>query len=1420
MSHLFRLSGRLCLHFLREKPIPCAACIQLRIDSKHIRNKSGYQYKVEENTEGQPRQHLKKKESYGQPHLQLVNTLSARASQLSENSTDQNNIGQSNLSDHQSQTFLTTEKIPQHARHRSPDRKSKLLNQHVVKSTDDVPLESSKPKEISAEAQERKRKKRLKYLSKEKKFQDALDEYYGRKNSNLKTQTIPEKSDFFSDVHKQSGNLAELYLPAEKQKLDEARKCFKFKEKQSERNANRSVDIFDLISKRNENVDVEAELSEAEGVELPSKDQSRMLPEDEWNLLKQLRRQYRNRPAKLWSEQEMQEFERELDVFHEEGDIVLYEGDHLVIPDDLDPSSLEGVLTRKALQKKEKHAPVKPLEKEEEIVRIVRNEHQNNSLLAYVDACVSTGLTRNAVRMLNLYRQKVKLEKVEIYNIVLRGLVREKASFAEVRRMFTYMREDGIQPSMESYMLCLASLAPQNSEYDRLMASFIVKDMVKQGLDVKNIFNECHFFNNERHVVYELLKSVIPDYEPHPPQIEKQYEGPLVEALNTPLPSNQKVSVNPFSGVMSSDDMMRQAERQFNLELDGFVDIKSIFNTGKPMDLCKESEMQRLEERWRKNYMKAFITKRQQVLQNKSALNRVNIYPFLCLFPVEDYVDMLLKEAYRWTTLSQSYSLSVLTMATDLGHLVYQRYFVQRKIDSDVFPKLHRAYASYVERLSDPDQDVSNLRAEWNRILQRLNDGNNMEIPVPRWSISINRMIGDFLFDIVYENTDINTNFFYKNKPVRYAKAFQKVKRSRNMKQINELLSHPMLLRLRNAEADLKFKTFEIPSLCPVIPYTSPDSGGNFCSVHDSCGCGDQQLTKFKDMSDKAAPVLDTLNILGTCAWIINKPVLEVILKVFRSGGDPDLDIPNLPDNIPAPEKPDTTKAGVKQKKALELQYSKELEKYRKLYKETNSLWWSCLYKLSIANTYKDNVMWFPMKMDFRGRVYPIPPHFNHQGQDFVRSLQMFARGKPLGPEGLSWVKLHLVNLTGLKKRSSNAEKLLYADEIMPDILDSADNPLNGRGWWRTIEEPWQCLSLCMEVANATRSGDPASYVSHVPIHQDGSCNGLQHFAALGRDGEGAKSVNLHPAEIPADVYSEVVALVGKEIEQEIESKGPQAKIAALCKEYLERKVGCNLECKEYLERKVGCNLECKEYLERKVIKQSIMTTVYGVTSYGARKQIFRQLDYKDFPDEHINVASQYLMKTTFDCMRKLFTSAKEIQTWFDKCALAISRTANSPVEWITPLNFPVIQAYYREMSMNLDCMPVFIKDSKFLQVHDRRQKNGFSPNFVHSLDATHMMLTALHCHRKGITYSAVHDCFWTHAADVNLMNIITREQFVALHSQPILQNLSQFFMDRYINSSNLEGSKRDRLANTLTSVPSTGTFDLKNVMDSTYFFS
>lgn len=58
---------------------------------------------------------------------------------------------------------------------------------------------------------------------------------------------------------------------------------------------------------------------------------------------------------------------------------------------------------------------------------------------------------------------------------------------------------------------------------------------------------------------------------------------------------------------------------------------------------------------------------------------------------------------------------------------------------------------------------------------------------------------------------------------------------------------------------------------------------------------------------------------------------------------------------------------------------------------------------------FRDRIFWLPHNMDFRGRVYPCPPHLNHLGSDMARSLLCFAKGKPLGQNGLDWLKVKYV---------------------------------------------------------------------------------------------------------------------------------------------------------------------------------------------------------------------------------------------------------------------------------------------------------------------------------------------------------------------------------------------------------------------------
>lgn len=82
-------------------------------------------------------------------------------------------------------------------------------------------------------------------------------------------------------------------------------------------------------------------------------------------------------------------------------------------------------------------------------------------------------------------------------------------------------------------------------------------------------------------------------------------------------------------------------------------------------------------------------------------------------------------------------------------------------------------------------------------------------------------------------------------------------------------------------------------------------------------------------------------------------------------------------------------------------------------------------------------------------------------------------------------------------------------------------------------EDPWQCLATCFDLAAALRAPEPTAYLSSLPIHQDGTCNGLQHYAALGGDLKGATQVNLDAGDRPSDVYSGVARMANEQIEKD-----------------------------------------------------------------------------------------------------------------------------------------------------------------------------------------------------------------------------------------------------------------------------------------------
>ena len=101
--------------------------------------------------------------------------------------------------------------------------------------------------------------------------------------------------------------------------------------------------------------------------------------------------------------------------------------------------------------------------------------------------------------------------------------------------------------------------------------------------------------------------------------------------------------------------------------------------------------------------------------------------------------------------------------------------------------------------------------------------------------------------------------------------------------------------------------------------------------------------------------------------------------------------------------------------------------------------------------------------------------------------------------------------------------------------------------------------------------------------------------------------------------------------------------------------------------------------------------------------------------------------------------------------------------------------------------------------VNKSKNSSAFPPNYVHSIDSTHMMLTAVECYKNNITFAAVHDSYWTHAGDIELMSKILRKQFVDLHGSPLIETLNENFLSRYPHEK-------------FPAIPKQGEFDLEEV--------
>lgn len=549
------------------------------------------------------------------------------------------------------------------------------------------------------------------------------------------------------------------------------------------------------------------------------------------------------------------------------------------------------------------------------------------------------------------------------------------------------------------------------------------------------------------------------------------------------------------------------------------------------------------------------------------------------------------------------------------------------------------------------------------------------------------------------------------------------------------------------------------PMIIPPTPWTNDHDGGYVLIRNDLV----KPVRGHKIQPQLSQAVLDAVNVLQQTEWTIDERVVKVIEQVWAAGGDrcglPPRERPEMPPRL-INATPEEIKAN---KLARRLAWDE-------WYNEQSN-------RLAVARTLAEGKqleglsVWFTWTMDFRGRMYPMADCLSPQGCDYQKAPLVFAEAKPLTKQAhFNWLAINLANLYGVDKVS--LEDRCKWVELNDDLIRrTVADPMNMLEWWEQADKPFCFLAACYDYIEAHHT-----YRSRIPVGLDGSCNGIQHLSAMGRDLRGATATNLVPSDEPRDIYDEVADVL-------------YPLIASDDSEFRQ--------------------LFPKDRVTRELAKRATMTTPYGVTRQGIRTQFITDGHLAHLDKQMQGEISSWLTGLTMQAIGTVVQSAREVMDWFQLLAKAANDRQQALV-WEVPDGMVITQEYlkHRTYTVRLPGMgqTQFRISDETLGINKLNQRNGSAPNIVHSFDACHARLVARDLSLFTTDLAWVHDSLGCHACHCDQLSWLIRDNFVWLHEQPILENL--------------HASIAQQLDCTLPAPPIVGDLDVSVVRWSDYFFA
>lgn len=652
---------------------------------------------------------------------------------------------------------------------------------------------------------------------------------------------------------------------------------------------------------------------------------------------------------------------------------------------------------------------------------------------------------------------------------------------------------------------------------------------------------------------------------------------------------------------------------------------------------------------------------------------------------------------------------------------------------------------------------------------------------------------------------------------------FQEVSEDGKTQPLQLLPTDVFLKAIANAEdKSVSLAITYVPTIIPPKPWTSMWDGGYYGALSQNKtlmryipyarSSQTRKLYTSRLNELDLSSVYSAVNAIQATAYRINKPVLDILKYYLSIGGG----IAGLAETKPLEQLPRFPHAyeDIKEDEELLKAFKAHKKKMVEVVHKENQRKGKALRAVMILKTAEDfakyDSIWFPMNIDFRGRVYPIPTGLNPQGDDMTKSLLQYANPVPVStedaPDALKWLAIHGAGLAGHDKIPLE-DRVAWVEENKQNILSSAENPLDFP-WWQEQDKPWQFLAWAMEYKRALEyldsHGTLAGFDCRCTIAYDGTCSGLQHYSCLLRDPVGGSAVNLIDHDKPSDIYREVSDKVLTMVKKDVMEGTTKGK---------ERKDGTfGPGTKQMAEAWMAHGIN------RKVCKRPVMTLAYGSGQYGFADQIYEDTtrDNPHFAGVGDRQAAQYLAKLTWKAVQTTVVAAIEGMECLKKIATALAK-ADMPVEWVTPMGLPIQQMYLARKTESFQLRlgnastryRIYVTTvSENEDVDRHKQATGVAPNFIHSLDATHLMMSINEASKEGcVNFSTVHDSFGTSLGEAARLRRIIRQQMVKLYTEH--DPLADFLR----HAEELLGEPLD------IELPKKGSLDINCILDSKFVF-